>query len=68
MLCEVSDYFFGGSFLGIWAMMNVFMLTSILVSSSAVFYYYYWPSMVTYDKWRYKVGTALYVREFERLL
>ena len=54
MLCEVAE-FAGNSLVGIWMTINALMIVSIFASSFSCFYYLYWPSMVSYEKWRYKV-------------
>ena len=54
MLCELASAL-DGSFLSLWLVINGLMMTSIFVSSSTAFYYYYWPTMVTFEKWQYKV-------------
>ena len=56
MLCEVAELA-GNSLLGIWMSINALMIVSIFASSASCFYYLYWPSKITYEKWRYKVGS-----------
>ena len=49
----------GNSLVGIWMTINALMIVSIFASSSSCFYYLYWPSMITYEKWKYKVSELL---------
>ena len=61
MLCEVAE-FAGNSLVGIWMTINALMIVSIFASSFSCFYYLYWPSMVSYEKWRYKVCASRFVQ------
>ena len=58
MLCEVSE-FAGNSLVGIFMTINILMTVFIFASLSSCFYYLYWPSMITYEKWKYKVSELL---------
>ena len=61
MLCEVAE-FAGNSLVGIWMTINALMIVSIFASSFSCFYYLYWPSMISYEKWRYKVSASPFVQ------
>ena len=56
MFCQVTSFPFGDSLLGLWGMMTLSLLSSMVIMSATAFYFYYWPGQVTYEKWRYKVG------------